>query len=124
MAEWHSFCRGRRDLKVLGDTLIVEFESGRTHTLRVEEYAGHYALKAIVARTVEALAGGSPEQRAWTHNRTVDLLGFRIDERGRFVGDAWIPKLGLTPVEFILVALHLAAECDRMEYVLTGEDRE
>ncbi len=124
MAEWHSLCKGHRDLRVSGDSLTVEFASGRTHMVRVEEHADHYVLVGVAARASATSVEDAPEQRAWTSNRTLDLLGFRVDERGRFVGEAWIPKPGLTSDEFILVARHLAAECDRMEYVLTGEDRE
>ena len=63
---------------------------------------------------------GSPRLR----NRTAALVGFRIDNRSRLVGEAWVSKSGLTTEEFELYVRNLAAECDRFEFVLTGRDAE
>lgn len=46
------------------------------------------------------------------------------DRRGRLVGEAWVPKAGLTGHEFQLYVRHLAVEADRFEYRLTGRDFE
>jgi len=54
----------------------------------------------------------------------MSLMGFRIDRRGRLVGEAWVPKAGLTGEEFQLYVRHLAVEADRFEYGLTGRDSE
>ena len=51
-------------------------------------------------------------------------MGFRIDHRGRVVGEAWVPKAGLSAAEFQLYLRTAAVECDRFEYVLTGRDAE
>jgi hypothetical protein len=40
------------------------------------------------------------------------------------VGEAWIPKAGLTESEFQLYVRTLAIEADRFEYALTGRDSE
>ena len=62
--------------------------------------------------------------RAWRHNRAVQLVGFRVDTRGRLVGEAWVPRVGPTQAEFLLYLTHVAAECDQFEYYLTGRDLE
>ena len=51
-----------------------------------------------------------------------ELVGFRIDARGRLIGEAWVPKAGVTSSEFTSYLRAVAAECDRFEYQLTGSD--
>ncbi|HEU5178897.1 MAG TPA: hypothetical protein VFU24_15710, partial [Burkholderiales bacterium] len=58
--------------------------------------------------------------RAWRRNRSSQLVGFRVDQRGRLVGEAWVPKAGLSAQEFQVYVRRVAAECDRFEYLLTG----
>ncbi len=124
MLEWHGYCHKAAGVTSEGDRLEVEFASGRRQRVTVEELPDRYVLRSIAARASEVPTDVSPDRRAWTTNRTTDLVGFRIDSQGRFIGEAWVPKLGLTAEEFVFVARRVAAECDRMEYVLTGEERE
>lgn len=60
--------------------------------------------------------------RLWRHNRAAQLVSFRIDTRGRVYAEGWIPKAGLTAQEFQLVLRRVAAESDRLEFLLTGRD--
>lgn len=124
MTDWRTYVKDERGLVVKGDTLSVTFPSGRTHVVSVTDVADCYLLSAIAARASVIGAMPDSDQRAWSINRSVDLVGFRVDDRGRFVGEAWVPKPGMTSAEFVLIARRLAAECDRVEFVLTGEDRE
>lgn len=124
MNDWRAYVKGDRGLTVKGDTLTVKFASGRTQVVSVADAGESYALTAVAARATALSDLNDPDHRAWVINRSVDLVGCRVDDRGRFVGEAWVPKPGLTAVEFVLVVRRLAAECDRMEFVLTGEDRE
>jgi len=32
----------------------------------------------------------------------MQLVGFRLDQKGRLVGEAWVPKAGLSGDEFLL----------------------
>lgn len=54
----------------------------------------------------------------------MQLVGFRLDQKGRLVGEAWVPKAGLSRDEFLLYVKRVADECDLFEYHLTGNDRE
>jgi hypothetical protein len=65
-----------------------------------------------VARRVKDRAGGSRVVR----DRCLNFLR-------ALVGDSWVPKVGLTRVEFLVYLRALAKECDRFEFQLTGEDR-
>lgn len=57
-------------------------------------------------------------------NRSLDLVGLRIDERDRLVAQAWLPAVAITPEEFAVYVRTVAAEADRLEFWLTGADVE
>jgi hypothetical protein len=58
----------------------------------------------------------------WRRNRVTELVGFRLDRRGRIIGEAVLPSPGLTAKEWDLYVRAVARACDRFEYVLTGQD--
>ena len=122
-AEWEVLCRGA-DFLVEAPLVHVQLGDQRRHRVTVEEHGSEYLLSAIVVR--RSVVGSDPglALEAWLRNRTTRLVGFRIDTRGRLIGEAWVPKAGLTAEEFQLVARTVAAECDRFEYALTGRDVE
>jgi hypothetical protein len=128
-ADWHKLCRAP-DLEILGDTVVVRFqESARRQIVQVRETEDAYELQSVASR----LGTESPAEhtaralRIWQRNRRARLVAFRIegDRRGlRLVGEAWAPKAGLTAEEMQMYVRRLAAEADRMEYLMTGDDRE
>lgn len=123
VAEWAKFCQAS-DLVVDGTNIVITFRDERRHRVTVEEEDDEYVLRAFVVRqsTVDALPD-LPLQ-IWVRNRAVSLVGFRIDHRRRLVGEAWVPKVGITESEFQLYLRTLAVEADRFEYALTGRDSE
>jgi Helicase conserved C-terminal domain/Type III restriction enzyme, res subunit len=121
--DWSRFCRAK-DLSVNGRNVDVEFADQRRHHVSVEDEGEHFRLSAVVVR--KAVVDSSPDLtlRVWARNRATTLVGFRIDKRGRLLGEAWVPKPGLTAEEFQLYVRSVASECDRFEYLLTGRDVE
>src|SRR5262249_960005 len=124
MSEWQRMCRGVEGLSVDGTSVVVSFANERRHRVEVHDCGDTYQLMGIVARP--AALEGIPDVaiRVWERNRATPLVGFRRDQKGRLIGDAWIPKAGLRREELLLYVQHVAAECDRVEYLLTGKDRE
>ena len=61
---------------------------------------------------------------SWLRNRAISLVGFSIDKKRRLIGEAWVPKAGLTAEEFRLYVRKIASGCDRFEHQLTGEDKQ
>jgi len=122
-ADWVRFCRAK-DLTVIESNIDVRFGDERTHRVTVTDKGDAYLISGLVVR--QAVAASIPDLpvRAWVRNRTTQLVGFRIDRRQRLVGEAWLPKVGLTPEEFQLYLRLVASECDRFEYLLTGRDVE
>ena len=120
---WQRFCRGA-GLTVDGDQVAVALDDGRSHSVAVSEDTDGYRLSAIVARPSVLSRVEDAPIRIWRRNREVHLVGFRIDSRGRLVAEAWVPKSGLDSEEFRLYLRDVAAEADRFEFVLTGQDVE
>jgi hypothetical protein len=120
---WRQFCKAE-GFASNDNGVEVRFDSGRSQKVAVEDHGDAFLLRSVVAR--QAVVNEVPDAalRAWVRNRSAFLVGFRVDERGRVVGEAWIPKPGITSSEFQMVLRHLATESDRFEFQLTGQDRE
>lgn len=121
--DWRSLCKGPRII-VEGEDVVVSFENGRTHRVRIVETDATFELHSIVARAAAVSAVPDLPLRIWRHNRAAQLVGFRIDARGRVCASGWVPKAGLTREEFQMVLRRVAAESDRLEFLLTGSDVE
>jgi hypothetical protein len=120
---WKSFCDAS-DLTVEHSDVLISFGDDRSHRVRVSESDDEFLLRAFVVRQAVVASITDLPLQVWQRNRAVSLMGFRIDKRRRLVGEAWVPKAGLTGSEFQLYLRHLAVEADRFEYALTGRDSE
>lgn len=121
--DWTSLCRGS-DLEIEGNRIRVAVSQDRWHRVQVMEREDAYDLSAVVAQKALLQDLNDASLRAWLTNRGTELVGFRVDEKGKMVGEAWVPKAGVTPEEFQLYVKRFAIECDRFEFLLTGMDRE
>lgn len=121
---WSRYCRSPDLIPNGTNTIDVTFSDGRRHRIYVADQADVYQLHGFVVRRGRVEALEDLPTQAWLRNRSTALVGFRIDDRSRLLGEAWVPKAGLTAEEFELYVRNLAAECDRFEFVLTGRDAE
>src|SRR4051812_41234941 len=109
--DWTRYCRNP-EFSVEGTDVEVELADGRAQRVRVAEHDDAIHLSAIVGRR-HALDGiDDVALRTWQRNREMQLIGFRLDERGRLVGEVWVPKMGLTREEFIICLKTMALESD------------
>lgn len=122
-ADWTKFTKDK-DFEPEDGAIVVRFGDGRQHRVSCLPEDGGWRLRAIVARAAALQGIEDVPLRAWRKNRASKLVGFRVDERGRLVGEAWVPQAGITAEEFQLYVRTVAAESDHFEHVLTGEDRE
>jgi hypothetical protein len=122
MSDWRTYCRGHKNLQIDSECVIVVFDNGRQQIVRVRDGGEYYELSTIIVKRGKLEGIADVALRAWKRNRLTRLVGFRVDERGHLVGDAWMPKAGIQAAEFLLVLRRLAAESDRFEYLLTGTD--
>ncbi len=131
MPDWTKLLAAE-DLRVTGSRVKVAFPNGRSHKVTLAEVPDGYDLRAVVlpSDAVSRHTGDEDPRRldlvlrAWRRNETARLCGFRLDEDGALVGEATVPKIGLTPKEFQERVRAMARSCDLLEAHLTGEDRE
>lgn len=124
MIEWRKLCGGASDVIQDASGLTVHFSNGRRQRLDVRETDGAIELRGIVVRRALADQLEDATLAAWERNRASSLVGFRTDDRGRIVGEAWVPTAGLTKTEFLYYIRTIAAACDLFEFQLTGYDHE
>jgi hypothetical protein len=122
--EWREFCIGEHDLIPDDVGVTVQFSNGRRQRIDVRPGDGVIELRGVVARRAVAVQIERVALVAWEHNRASSLVGFRVDDRGRLVGEGWVPTRGLTRDEFLFYLRSAAASCDLFEYQLTGKDLE
>lgn len=125
MTDWRPLCASARDLSTDGGAIVVALGRSRQHRVEVALQKDAIELRAIVARRAGCDRWArDAEFDAWRRNRAASLVGFRLDQRGRLLGESWVPTAGLTSAEFQLYVRTLAAACDLFEFQLTGADRE
>jgi hypothetical protein len=108
-------------MTVVGDTIEVPLGRGRRQTVAVEDGGAHVRLWSVVVRA--GRVDDSVHERAWTRNRLSEFVGFRLDRRGRLVGETRVPD-DASAEEWALLVHNLASACDHFEYLLTGRDIE
>lgn len=124
MADWRAFCREAKDMRIReGWVEVIKKDDGRKHRVFVKECDDSYELSGIAARKVP-VAMPHPDLRLWQRNRATRLVGFRVDSKGQIVGETSVPKAGLHREEFLVYLRQVAAECDQLEYLLTGKDQD
>jgi len=121
--DWREYCRAAGFTSITGG-VEVRFTSGRSQKVTVEDHDDTLLMSSIVARPSVVAEISDAALRAWVRNRSVSLVGFRVDHRGRLLGEAWVPRAGITAKEFQFILHHVAVECDRFEFQLTGKDQE
>jgi hypothetical protein len=121
VADWRLFCRGVEGVSVNRDGVDVIAADERHRRIGIHETAETYEMIGIVARPTAMSTVADVPLRSWRRNRATQLVGFRIDQMGRLVGNAWAPKAGLGRDEFLIYLKRVGAECDLFEYYLTGK---
>jgi hypothetical protein len=119
--DWRKYCHAR-ELWVEAEGVNVSLDTNRKHFVRVTEAEDLIHLNSLVAHPSATSRFEFAALRAWQKNRALSIVSFRVDEKGRMIGEAWIPTAGLTPEEFLLSLQTVATECDRFEFQITGED--
>ncbi|MBM4185434.1 MAG: hypothetical protein FJ207_14655 [Gemmatimonadetes bacterium] len=120
-SNWRLLCAGPQ-IQFDGDDVVVSFENGRKHRVRICETETAIEVHAVVVRAASIREMKDLPLRVWLHNRAAQLVSFRVDARGLVRAQGWVPKAGLTSKELQYVVRRVAAESDRFEFILTGKD--
>jgi hypothetical protein len=105
----------------------IDLGSGRGQTVFIERDGDCYVLTSVVLGATRT--GQQSDDLVtfagtlWRRNRQTDVVNFIIDGQNRLVGRIDHPAETLDAAELFFYLARLAIECDRMEYLLTGENR-
>jgi len=106
-----------------GHRVLVKLTGQRKQLVWCEERgSGSLRLWSTVLGPASAKELRIGHLHAWSRNRLSELVAFRMDEKGRMIGEIMLPPAGITEDEWVLCVLVLARSCDRAEYVLSGAD--
>lgn len=120
-ADWKNLSR-EAGLRPNGGTLTLTF-GDRQHVVEVDDTLPDcIRLTSVVVR--RQYAPDDAALQTWKMNRYRELVGFKIVDRGRVIGETWVPRAGLTAEEWKTYVETLARSCDRLEYLWTGKDVE
>jgi hypothetical protein len=105
----------------------VDLGNGRGQTVYIDRVGDGYVLTSVVLGTARAEEQKKDivvlAERLWTRNSQTDLVSFTFDAQNRLVGRVDHPTGALNAKGLFFYLTRLAIECDRMEYLLTGENR-
>jgi hypothetical protein len=124
LSDWRAFCRGAERISIDGESAVLVMTGDRRQRVEIRETPDTYEFMSVVVRPSVVASVPDVPLRAWRRNRAMQSVGFRVDRKGRLVGEAWVPKAGLSRDEFLLSIRRCAVECDLFEFHLTGEDSE
>jgi len=110
-----------------GQTLRVAlYEGARHHCVLLSRDKERYIFRALVLLSSEVTRNKQQRRRiarrAWRRNASKALVTFGFDKDDSLVGQIEVPAATLDHDELVLYIETLARECDRFEYVLTGQD--
>jgi hypothetical protein len=112
-------------LKLTGTEILVPCGRERFQRVRVDDSTDDVIrLWSIVVRRGGAQHLSNSSLEVWRINDYRELVGFKIAEHGRVIGECWVPMIGITDSEWKTYVVTLAKACDRLEYLWTGKDQE
>jgi hypothetical protein len=111
-------------LEALPNGAVLTLPNGRTQRVRVERQGERYVLSSVAlgAQRVQLFDRHKLAVWLWEINRELGVVGLMLDRQGRLVGRIEQLAETLDAPEFALYLQLLARECDRLEYVLSGQD--
>ncbi|HEV7676347.1 MAG TPA: hypothetical protein VGQ12_17585 [Candidatus Angelobacter sp.] len=112
-------------LKLAGGEIRVPCGRDRFQRVRVDDSMGDVIRlwSVVVTRGgAQHLTNPNPSLEVWRINSYRELVGFKVAEHGRVIGECWVPMIGITEKEWKIYVMTLAKACDRMEYLWTGKD--
>jgi hypothetical protein len=124
LSDWMAFCRGAERISIDGESAVLVTTGDRRQRVEIRQTPDTYEFMSVVVRPSVVASVPDVPLKAWRRNRAMQSVGFRVDRKGRLVGEAWVPKAGLSRDEFLLSIRRCAAECDLFEFHLTGKDTE
>lgn len=105
----------------------IAFDGGRSQNVFVGRDRDRYVFTSVVL-SAERVARQRKNlsafvDRLWRRNRQTDVVNFTFDRENRLIGRIEHPADTLDAEELYFYLSRLAIECDRLEFVMTGQNR-
>lgn len=105
----------------------IAFDGGRSQNVFVGRDRDRYVFTSVVL-SAERVARQRKNlydfvDRLWRRNRQTDVVNFTFDQQNRLIGRIKHLANTLDADELYFYLSRLAIECDRLEFVLTGQNR-
>jgi hypothetical protein len=121
-SEWRRLTR-KAALNLTGGEIRVSCGRERFQRVYVDDSIGEVIrLWSVIATRGAARHLTNPSLEVWRINSYRELVGFKVAEHGRVIGECWVPMIGITEGEWKTYVVTLAKACDRLEYLWTGKD--
>ncbi|MCL4205470.1 MAG: hypothetical protein KJ000_23555 [Pirellulaceae bacterium] len=105
----------------------IKLGNDRSQKVIVERRQNCYLFTSTVlsAGRVASLRRDLPDfvDRMWRRNQQTDVVNFTFDRENRLIGRIEHPADTLDAEELYFYLSRLAIECDRLEFVMTGQNR-
>jgi hypothetical protein len=104
----------------------VSLPNGRTQAVAICRDGQWYRMTSVVLgadRAAGFIDDGQNLWWIWQRNAHADLVNFTLDKQGRLIGRVDHLAATMQEDELLFAISRLAIECDRLEYVLVGQDR-
>ena len=97
----------------------------RSQRVRIRKVGDYFQLSSIVLgqQQTRSLEPEAIVELVWGRNHETDVVAFGWDERGRLIGRVDQLAATMDAAELFFYLEVLAQECDRLEWLLTGEDQ-
>ena len=109
-----------------GSEIIVNAD-GRRQSITFERRDELYVLTSVVLSATEVTSNvrrwRELARLAWQRNAEQELVTFGFDKKERLIGQIQHPERYLDREEVEVYIEALARECDRFEYLLSGQDQ-
>ena len=107
-----------------GSVARLTLGNARSQRVQITERGDHIVFESVVlsARQTRSMRTDEVASVVWERNQQTDVVAFGWDSAGRLVGriDQLAATLNVEELWFYLEVL--AQQCDRLEWLLTGED--
>jgi hypothetical protein len=121
-ADWKQLSR-EAGLPLDGCVLAVPCGGGRRQHVTIDD-SGDGVIRLWSMVVTHGSAPPNAALKLWKMNRYRELVGFKVAEYGRVIGECSIPTIGITAAEWKLYVETLAHACDHLEYLWIGRDSE
>lgn len=119
---------GEHGWELDGDAVVVSLgKTCRRQQVAFERQGDDYVFTSMIVGNTRVTGDDKKwsdyARLAWDRNAKHEFVTFAFDKKDRLLGTYTLPIQSLDDDILVFLISHMARECDRFEYLLTGGDR-